>query len=95
MSNLTHHAVSNPALPIIYTGSYDYPEDFVAIKISKNFFLSRAEHSMEYLFDFNITKEMLVDLKSAGVDLISFVQRDFLGIRQKYSFTSETTTSHF
>lgn len=80
---------SNTRMPIVESGSHKYPEDFVIITFGKHLFYVQAKHSVEYLYDADITKEMLVDLKNRGVDLFTFVERSFLRPEKKYPFPSE------
>jgi hypothetical protein len=71
-------------IPIVKSGSHEYPEDVVTFTIGKNFFYQQAKHSIEYLYDVNITKDLLIDLKEAGADLLTFVQRTFLNSGKRY-----------
>jgi hypothetical protein len=76
-------------IPIVERGSHEYPEDVVTFTIGKRFFYLQAKHSIEYLYDVNVTKDLVIDLKKAGADLLTFVQRSFLTSRKRYPFWSE------
>lgn len=80
---------SSAKIPIVKNGSHEYPEDVITITLGKRLFYVQAKHSIEYLYDTDVTKELLIDLKNIGVDLFTFVQRSFLGFGQEYSFPSE------
>jgi hypothetical protein len=74
---------------VVKSGSNENPEDINTLTIGKRFFYLQAKYSLEYIYDTDITKELLIDLKERGVDLFAFVQRSFLRFGQKYSFPRE------
>lgn len=74
---------------VVKSGSHEHPENINTLTIGKRFFYLQAKYSIEYIYDADITKELLIDLKERGVDLFTFVQRSFLRFGQRYSFPSE------
>jgi hypothetical protein len=85
----TQTADSRLEMPIVESGSHEYPEDVVTITFGKRLFYSWARQSREYLFDADVTKELFADLKDKGVDLFTFVQRSYLQSEKMYSFPRE------
>ena len=75
--------------PVIEAGNHRYPEDIDTIIFGKHFFYLQAQHSLEYLYDPKISKELINNLINNRVDLFTFVQRDFLGFDCKYSFPKD------
>jgi hypothetical protein len=76
--------------PIVKSRSRAYPSDVLTLVIGRRLFYQKAQYSIEYICDTEPTSELLIDLKKKGVDLLSFVQRSFLGSVPSFSFPSET-----
>jgi hypothetical protein len=74
---------------IIKSESHVYPEDVNTLTIGKHFFYLQAKYSIEYIYDTDPTRELLIDLKERGADLFTFIQRSFIRRGQEYSFPSE------
>jgi hypothetical protein len=74
---------------IVPSESHEYPSDVVTLLVGKRLFFQKAQYSIEYIYDTEPTRELLIDLKRRGVDLLTFVQRSFLRPGLNYSFTME------
>ena len=61
-------------------------EDSITLKLEKRFFYVQAKYSIEYLFDANITRDLMAKLEKDNVDIFTFVERSFLYPPKKYSF---------
>lgn len=59
-------------------------------RIGKRWFYSFASFDFEYIFDIEPERELLSKLRSDGVDLFTFIDRDFLrSFKRKYPFHRE------
>ena len=63
-----------------------------SITIRKRFFYLQARYFIEYIYDSDVTKELLNTLVERGADLFTFVERTFLGTKQTYPFFCENET---
>jgi hypothetical protein len=69
---------------------WDNKKTVLTCDIGKRWFYSFANFSLEYIFDIDPKKELLAYLRTRGVDLFTFINREFLrSADEKYPFPKE------